>query len=334
MIPVQRPLLAAALLCACAPAAPKTCVRPAGDVVDPCGENSGGGTGAQPGTPDPGAVPAGSVGKGGGAVDRLWFATTGDTRPSSCNDTAGYPKEAIAQIAAAMKSLRVQFTVDLGDHMFVCSDQGGLSPAELDAAARAQMGDYMGAVAQGPSTWWMTMGNHECDAAYNLRQPCLVGGPHDANFAAYLAALARPQPYYATDVQTSLGLARFVVIADDSWGPAQSAWLSSTLADADAQARYTIVARHHPVTGTRTGSPEIVSILQQHKYALVLTAHNHDYQHDTSSWGGRSAVVGLGGAGGIWGFGTVLQNASGTLTFVRRDANGNPIGAPWSVSPQ
>jgi hypothetical protein len=30
----------------------------------------------------------------------------------------------------------------------------------------------------------------------------------------------------------------------------------------------------------------------------------------------------------------VLQNASGTLTFLRRDANGNPIGAPWSVSPQ
>src|SRR5258708_37050168 len=112
MIPVQRPLLAAALLCACAPAAPRTCVRPAGDVVDPCGENSGGGTGAQPGTPDAGAVPTGSVGKGGGTVDRLWFATTGDTRPSSCNDTAGYPKAATAQSARATKGLRVRCTGD------------------------------------------------------------------------------------------------------------------------------------------------------------------------------------------------------------------------------
>src|SRR5258708_25531128 len=149
MIPVQRPLLAAALLCACAPAATRTRLRPAGGVADPCGESSGGGTGAQPGTPDAGAVPTGSVGKGGGTVDRLWFATTGDTRPSSCNDTAGYPKAAIAQIAAAMKALRVQFTVDLGDHMFVCSDQAGLRPAELDLAAQAPLGAHMGSVPPG-----------------------------------------------------------------------------------------------------------------------------------------------------------------------------------------
>ena len=85
---------------------------------------------------------------------------------------------------------------------------------------------------------------------------------------------------------------------------------------------------------TRTGAAEILSILQQHKYTLLLTAHNHDYEHDVSTWSGRSTVVGLGGAGGRWGFGTVLQNLDGTLTFVERDANGNPIGTPWSVSPQ
>jgi hypothetical protein len=67
---------------------------------------------------------------------------------------------------------------------------------------------------------------------------------------------------------------------------------------------------------------------------MILTAHNHDYEHDTATWNGRSAVVGLGGAGGRWGFGTVLQNADGSLTFVRRDANGNPIGAAWTVSPR
>src|ERR1700688_4822959 len=110
------------LACACAPAVPQTCVPPAGDVVDACGTSAGdGGTGAKPGTPDAGPVPSGTVGPDGGTVDRLWFATTGDTRPSSCNDTANYPKAAIAQIASAMKALNVQFTVDLGDHMYVCS---------------------------------------------------------------------------------------------------------------------------------------------------------------------------------------------------------------------
>ena len=320
-------LLLTALGAGCALEAQRTCSRTAaGDVVDACGPGaSDGGTGALPGMPDAGAVPGGSVGPNGGAVERLWFATTGDTRPSQCDATDLYPKAAIAQLARAMKALRVQFTVDLGDHMYVCN--------QSDAEAQQQMGFYMDAVAQGPAAWWMTMGNHECG---NTKFPysCFASGPHDANFSAFLSALQRPLPYYANDVETSLGKARFVVIADDSWDAAQSVWLSSTLADADAHARYTIVARHHPVQGTRTGAAAILNILQEHKYTLLLTAHNHDYEHDTSTWGGRSAVVGLGGAGGQWGFGTVLQNPDGTLTFVQRDANGNPLGAPWTVSPQ
>ena len=334
---MMRLMLLAALLCACAPAVPQTCLPPSNpDVVDPCGAATDAGVVAQNGTPDAGEVPAGTVDADGGTVDRLWFATTGDTRPSSCMDTANYPKAAIAQIAKAMKGLRVQFTVDLGDHMYVGSDPGCGSPtmAQMDTAARTQMGDYMTAVAQGPSAWWMTMGNHECDAAFALRQPCTMGMPHDPNFAAYMTALARPQPYYFTDVQTSQGLARFVMVADDAWDATQSAWLSSTLSYADAHAKYTIVSRHHPVTGSRSGPAEVVSILQQHKYSLVLTAHNHDYEHDTSSWGSRAAVVGLGGAGGYWGFGTVLQGTDGTLTFVQRDANGNPMGVAWTVAPQ
>jgi hypothetical protein len=30
----------------------------------------------------------------------------------------------------------------------------------------------------------------------------------------------------------------------------------------------------------------------------------------------------------------VLQNPDGTLTFTLHDASGNPLGAPWSVTPQ
>jgi hypothetical protein len=321
---MMRLSLAALALCACGLDRPANCKSSsAPDVVDVCGPHHDGGTGALPGTPDAGPVPGGSVGADGGVVDRLWFATTGDTRPAQCDATDQYPKAAIAQIGQSMKSLKVQFTIDLGDHMYVCN--------QSDPEAQQQMGLYMDAIAQGPSTWWMTMGNHECGQYPNS---CFVGGVHDANFAAYMSALKRPLPYYANDVQTGRGKARFVIIADDSWDANQSSWLSSTLADADLSAKYTIVVRHHPVQGTRTGLPEILSILQQHKYTMVLTAHRHSYEHDTTTWGGRSAVVGLGGAGGMWGFGTVLQNADDTLTFVQRDANGNPLGVPWTVSPQ
>jgi hypothetical protein len=313
------------LLLACAPAIPTCSASADPDVVDPCGPAGGdGGTGALPGTPDPGQVPGGLVAFDGGTVDRLWFATTGDTRPADCDKTDLYPKAAIAQIAAAMKALEVQFTVDLGDHMYVCNGS--------DAEARQQMGFYMSAIGSGPPTWWMTMGNHECG---NNRFPysCFTGGPHDANFSAWLSALKRPEPYYFTDVATSQGKARFVYIADDSWSPAQASWLASTLTEADSF-KYTFIVRHHPVQGSRTGNGQILDTIRAHRYSMILTAHNHDYEHDTSSWGARSAVVGLGGAGGRWGFGTVLQNADGTLSFVQRDANGNPVGKPWSVAPQ
>jgi len=313
----------ATMAAACQAAPARVCEsRP--DVVDPCGAPDAG-LGPITGTPDPGAVPAGRVDANGGTVERLWFATTGDTRPPECDQTNQYPRQAIAGIAAAMKALRVQFTIDLGDHMYVCN--------QSDAEARQQMGFYMEAIARGPAAWWMTMGNHECgNEAYPYA--CFVGGPHDANFAAYIAALARPRPYYANDVQTSLGMARFVVIADDSWNAAQASWLEATLADADARARYTVVARHHPVQGASTGSPEILNVLKRHKSSLILTAHEHEYRHDTRTWEGRSVIVGLGGAGGRWGFGTVLQALDGALVFVQRDANGNPVGAAWNVSPQ
>src|SRR5207245_1781181 len=98
----MRLLLLAALLAACEPGVPSTCNNTAsGDVVDGCGPAYDGGTGALPGTPDAGSVPAGSVGVNGGTADRLWFATTGDTRPYACDATDQYPKAAIAQIAAS-----------------------------------------------------------------------------------------------------------------------------------------------------------------------------------------------------------------------------------------
>jgi len=53
------------------------------------------------------------------------------------------------------------------------------------------------------------MGNHEWrEQRVPVRVLCRRATR--ANFSAYMAALRRPLPYYANDVQTSAGLARFV----------------------------------------------------------------------------------------------------------------------------
>ena len=292
-----------------------------------CLTNSGGVPDTRPelpdgGTPDAGTVPTGLVGPDGGTVERLWFATTGDTRPGTCDATDQYPRETVKRIAQSMKALNVQFAVDLGDHMFVCNH----SLPE----AQQQMGFYMEAVGLGPSPFFMTMGNHECGSG-----TCLPGSS-DANFTAYMEALARPRPWYSFDVATEAGLARFVSIADDAWGSEQAGWLEATLADADAKAaRYTIIARHHPMSGSNTGNGQIVATINRHKYSLILTAHAHTYAH-SAEYGGRAVIVGLGGAPASYapGFATVLQQADGKLAFVLRDVNGNPMSTPWSVAPQ
>ena len=270
---------------------------------------------------DTGPPPAGAVGRDGGRVDRLFFAVTGDTRPAECDAGDRYPRATFSRIASSMRALGVQFALDLGDHMFVCSGS--------QAEAQRQMGMYLAAIAEGPATFWMTMGNHECGSA-SSGGGCSVGDG-DANFAAYLSALGRPRPWYANDVSTSRGLARFVVIADDAWNSEQAAWLEETLAAADAHARYLVVARHHPLAGSRSGQREIVATIARHRPTLVLSAHAHTYARDSE----RSVVVGLGGAPSSWppGFATVLETTDGALTFVLRDATGNPTGDAWSVLP-
>lgn len=278
------------------------------------------------GSPEAGGPPSGSVGPAGGSVDRLWFAVTGDTRPPECDATNDYPRATIGQIAASMKALEVQFALDLGDHMYVCNGSA--------AEAREQMGMYLTAVARGPSTWFMTLGNHEC-GSWGRSGPGCFDPAADANFGAYMAALGRPRPYYAVDISTGLGLARLVVVADDAWDEGQAAWLERTLADADARAQTTLVARHHPMSGARQGRPDIVAAIERHAAALLFSAHLHTYAHG-SDHGGRAVVLGLGGAPSRMppGFATVLQNGDGSLTFTLRSVFGDPVGVPWTVPPQ
>jgi hypothetical protein len=252
---------------------------------------------------------------------------TGDTRPPACDQNGSYPTAVHAQIVAAMGKLGPQFGLDLGDHMYVCGQS--LANAQL------QMGYYTQGLKGFPSYFAMTMGNHECEGGKDCS-----ANTTDVNYSTFLAALQQvsqqAQPNYALQIHTRLGRATVVVVADNSFSSADQAWLARTLADADANSKYTLIAKHHPVTGTRPGPAVVWQTIQPHKYSLLLMAHNHDYEHSGSNVtsDGRGVICGLGGANtSHTGFCRVQQAADGTLHFTQYDVNANP-GDTWSVPPQ
>jgi hypothetical protein len=295
------------------------------------GDPSGGGE-ADLGAPpddllvlDTDGPPSGSVGVTGGTVSRLFFGFTGDTRPASCDATGGYPTAIINSIYQRMAAANVQFALDLGDHMYVC--KGGQPVAD------AQMAIYTHAAAQlAPRPVFMTMGNHECTST----SLCAVGGNAPPNFKSFMAALApiSSQPWYSIDINTGFGLARFVVIADNGWSNAEAAWLDATLTDADKNAKYIFVARHHPLDNTDLPQfATITQVIKAHRHTMVLTGHTHEFKLDTfNDPSGRTLVMGAGGAplqSGTWyGFGTVEQLPNGNLAVKLYDqATGNQTAA-------
>ena len=268
----------------------------------------------------------GAVTPRGGAVPLLHFGLTGDTRPPSCEDTAHYPTTIINNIADQLTQKGAQFALDLGDHMYVCND-------DLTVAT-AQMNLFVQSTARYLGTWFMTMGNHEC-----WKGPCLAGN-QTANYVAFMKALTpiSATPYYTFDVQTSLGIATFVVVADNAWDATQSAWLEQTLARADQSATYTIVAKHHPAGDSSVPTnAEVMQIIRSHKFALLLTGHSHLYKHSTTD-NGRDLILGTGGApliagGAFYGYALVDQDPSGQLTLSVFDIASSTQVDQWSVPP-
>jgi len=262
----------------------------------------------------------GTVGPGGGAVDRLWFATTGDTRPAECDQTNAYPKAAIAQIAAAMKALRVQFNAGpRRSHVRLQPERrrGGASRWVLHGGGRAR-----------PSAWWMTWAITSAERRVPVRvlrrrgHPMRILGVHGRAPAA--AALLRQR---RADVAR---LARFVVIADDSWNATQSR-LAARDADRCGRARqYTIVARH-----TRPG-PYRRARDTQCTAAAQVRADPHRAQSTSTS-----TTPPPGRAAPPW-WGSAAPGANGDsercyrapmagLVFRAAGCERQPIGAPWRV---
>jgi hypothetical protein len=269
---------------------------------------------------------AGGIGPHGGSVDLLHFGISGDTRPPSCEDTAGYPTGVIDSIGDAFRNAQVQFALDLGDHMYVCNNDLSI--------ATAQMNLFLDGTRHYGGTWFMTEGNHECYGGF-----CPAGSTN-ANYVAFMTALApiSPMPYYSVDVNTRFGLATFVFIADNSWDGTQQSWLESTLSAADASARYTLVARHHPEGDTSVSTnAAIMTVIRAHKFSLFLTGHSHLYKHMTTD-GGRDLVMGNSGApliagGSFYGYGIIDQQTDQTLKLSIFDVTTGNLMDSWSVQP-
>jgi hypothetical protein len=276
----------------------------------------------------------GNVGVTGGTVDRLYFGVHGDTRPPSPNDTGGYPTQVIDSIYMREAARNVEFAMDLGDHMF----------SDTSSAANAQMAIYMKSSKLLPKVTFMTEGNHDCASQYVY---CTIGSTQP-NYQAFMAALKpiSSVPYYTFDVTTNAGLATFVVLADNSWDNAESAWFDGVMTKADTAAKYTIVSRHHPIDNTDLATMmDEVTILKKHKYSLFLTGHTHEYKRDTfTDPSGRTVRVGNGGApletmpgkgaGVYFGYATVEQGVNGRLYFTAYDAATDMVQDAWSVTPQ
>jgi hypothetical protein len=183
----------------------------------------------------------------------------------------------------------------------------------------------------------MTMGNHECLGGGYCSQ---TSG--DANSYIFRQALApiSKTTYYSFDVTTRLGIARFVIVADNSWDAQQQQWLQDTLSRADKEAKYTIVARHHPIDNQMLSNPQEWQIIHAHKYSLFLTGHSHTYRHENfSDPSGRTVLAGNGGApldnhGSFYGYGTVEQRTDGNLYVTFYDQASGMVQDSFSVAPQ
>jgi hypothetical protein len=303
--------------------------------------DSGSVAGPDAGSPADAGVTVIPVGPKGGSVTLLHFAATGDTRPgasTNAQNVATYPTQVIDQIAKDFATAGAQFVVDLGDHMNNWQDA---------TTAQQQMTFYQQAMALYPGQWFLTMGNHECDTTSEVCIPFTGQAGYNAgNFTTFLGAVAQTGvgnvPWYSFDVQTSLGLATFVVIADNAWCPQQQSWLQQTLTTADQNATYTIVARHHPPDDTSNGDPtsltDICTVVRQHKFSLWLTAHAHEYQQITGKDNGRDVIVGIGGAplgssSAYYGYVIVDQQSDGTLLVTVYDSSTQAPMSHFSVSP-
>jgi hypothetical protein len=254
----------------------------------------------------------------------LKFAVFGDARPMNPDDTANYPTSIVTGIFAGAQSKGAQFVVGTGDYMF----------ASNASTVNAQGNLLLGAEASFHGPVYHTMGNHECTGATDSNCP---KGSETANvqfFLAHLVPAGTPAPWYRVDVETPLGKAKLLFIAENAWSTDQNSWLQQQLADAT---EYTFVVRHEPDNSHGTGAPGLApttNLIKGSTHTLLLEGHSHEYYHVR---GTNEVISGNGGApptggGSNYGFLLVEQLADGNIAVSEvSEASGN-ITDTWKVT--
>ncbi len=275
---------------------------------DTGGGGSGGGNGAAGGSGGgfaPGAD-AGSVGLDGGAVDHLFFAVVGDSRPTDIDVVSEYPTPVITRIYQHIEAMspRPQFVVGTGDYMYANTTTNTAQP---------QAALYMQARAAYTGSFFPSMGNHECNGY--TADNCVLGQTQniDAFMNTILGPSGQAAPWYSIPIHANNGswTAKLVVVACNAWDTTQQSWLMSTLAQ---HTTYTILVRHEPAeANTGPCVTAVENIMKGTSYDLSLVGHTHTFKGSASS---KEIVIGNGGAplsGGTFGYTTVERVPTGWL---------------------
>jgi len=271
-----------------------------GGQVDAGQEQDGGGTGEW-------------IGPSGGQVDLLRFAVFGDVRPHNLDQDSGYPTGIVSQIFSQISSRSPQFVLGVGDWMFA---------SDYDHAANQL--DQLLASEQAYSHFvFHALGNHECEGWTTSNCP---NGHESGQVLAYFEKLwtFSDKTYVRFDVQTSLGRAKFVIVAPNAWSDAQETWLTQTL---DDPTDYTFVVRHEPPSAdTAPGVPPSEAIIKSHSdITLILYGHYHEYRRISTN----EVISGNGGAplstGGFFGYLYVEQLDDGTIQVTEHKKDSDEV---------
>jgi hypothetical protein len=287
-----------------------------GGVGGAAGQGGSGGSGGASGSGG-----SGPIGPNGGAVDRLSFAVWGDSRPPQVNDTTGYPSAILSSIAQRANATDAEFALTSGDYMFANTASAVSGQVPLLLAAEQPFTKFI----------FRAMGNHECTGASASNCP---NGTETPNVRAYLMDLVpfTQTPYYSFRVDTSLGMAKFVVIAANAWSSTQQSWLDATLSQATT---YTFVVRHEALGNNQApGAPPSDTIIAAHPLTLAFYGHTHEYSHIAAN----HVISGNGGAplrisGAYYGFLHVTQRADGNIQVQEIRETDGSIADTWAVSP-
>ena len=251
------------------------------------------------------------------------FAVVGDTRPPNEDDTAHYPTAIITKIFADVAAISPMpdFVVGTGDSQY--SNPTGTQ-------ASAQLDKYIAARGSFTNPAYETMGNHECTGYTDSN--CGTGNSDGvtANYTAFMTKMVQPlgfsTPYYVINKSASDGswTAKFVFIAANAWDSAQSAWLTTTLAQPTT---YTFIMRHEAHdANTAPGVTPSEAIIANYPYTLKIVGHTHTYSHTASS---HEVICGNGGApltsGVDYGYGIVERLSNGDVQFTEYQYETNAV---------